>query len=447
MGNNEHYVHHQIQANPRLEQYAQWILNEVKLRPYRLKKPVVVEFAGMPRSGKSTTIEQVDHFFRKKGYRTRVIHEDMAAVPITEKFNPVFNLFTANKLLNELLKLKTSDMDLVLIDRGLFDKLCWFNWHFKTGRFSKIEYESTCTYLLQDRWRQMIDVVFVMNVNPRLAIKRELWTKLSKQTGKVIEESVLVTVAQVISESVTQHKSQFSKIVTIDNDAHGYQQTIIELVINNVLNIANQVSRDLVLAVPKKRLAQFKLKQGVISQPQAVQAITKQILTCGLLLDRDKVEEDPAYIQPIPAGIITDGINYLILRRKNYQRANDRLHNQQVLWVGGHVRSEDLQISRPLIACIKREVHEELSIRSIKASIKPLGIVYDESTPKSKRHLAFVYKLLSDPSWFKMMNHKRFYEYDNKFVDCGLANSASLREQATQVDAWSQLLLERHLLS
>ena len=93
-------------------------------------KQFVIEFAGTPKSGKSTCIDIVDHFFRRLGYdilapsegaskRTpRRLKEDLVA----------YNAWSATYALTQILESRYgADMyQLVLMDRGLFDALAWF---------------------------------------------------------------------------------------------------------------------------------------------------------------------------------------------------------------------------------------------------------------------------------------------------------------------------------
>jgi putative protein kinase ArgK-like GTPase of G3E family len=49
------------------------------------RRAFVLEFAGTPKSGKSTSVEAVRHFFSRNGFRVRVLAERAAMCPIPMK--------------------------------------------------------------------------------------------------------------------------------------------------------------------------------------------------------------------------------------------------------------------------------------------------------------------------------------------------------------------------
>ena len=50
----------------------------------RARKPIVVEFAGVPKAGKTSTIGQVVAFFKRCGFRVEVVVERASVCPIRD---------------------------------------------------------------------------------------------------------------------------------------------------------------------------------------------------------------------------------------------------------------------------------------------------------------------------------------------------------------------------
>src|SRR5882762_8468762 len=89
------------------------------------KRAFVIEFAGTPKSGKSTAVEAIRHFFSRQGFRVHVLAERAALCPIPMKGHLFFNTWCAVSMLAELLENVDTDTDIIIVDRGILDALVW----------------------------------------------------------------------------------------------------------------------------------------------------------------------------------------------------------------------------------------------------------------------------------------------------------------------------------
>src|SRR5438270_385095 len=89
------------------------------------RRAFVLEFAGTPKSGKSTSVEAVRHFFTRNGLRVHVLAERAAMCPIPMKGHLFFNTWCLASMLAELLANFESETDIIIVDRGLMDSLVW----------------------------------------------------------------------------------------------------------------------------------------------------------------------------------------------------------------------------------------------------------------------------------------------------------------------------------
>ena len=56
------------------------------------RKPVVMEFAGVPKAGKTSTLGQVQAFLKRCGFRVEVVVERASICPIRDKKHASFNV-------------------------------------------------------------------------------------------------------------------------------------------------------------------------------------------------------------------------------------------------------------------------------------------------------------------------------------------------------------------
>jgi predicted ATPase len=94
------------------------------------RKPIVIEFAGVPKAGKTTTLGQLQSFLKRCGFRVEVVIERASVCPIRDKKHSNFNVWTACTTLAQILEKtqdppRIDDPHILILDRGLFDSICW----------------------------------------------------------------------------------------------------------------------------------------------------------------------------------------------------------------------------------------------------------------------------------------------------------------------------------
>lgn len=104
-------------------------------------------------------------------------------------------------------------------------------------------------------------------------------------------------------------------------------------------------------------------------------------------LPRSMMESDPTYKQIIPYLIFNHGDRYFLMQR--HARASEtRLRSKYTFGIGGHVRQEDM-VTNSLFEWAQREFHEEVNYHD-KLTIKPIGILNDDSNDVGKVHAGLV---------------------------------------------------------
>jgi hypothetical protein len=155
------------------------------------RRPLLVEFAGTPRAGKTTSIDRLSRLLDTQGCWVHRVEEQARDCPVRIKRDPRFNLWTASKTVVETIDACCSGADVILIDRGVFDALCWLDWYHRSGRLPTSDYERIDGWLRMQLLRDMIDLVVVMVVAPGEAERREFVLEPKRGSKAIVNKVTL----------------------------------------------------------------------------------------------------------------------------------------------------------------------------------------------------------------------------------------------------------------
>ncbi len=218
------------------------------LRDAPLERPVFVEFAGTPKSGKSTCIEIMRHFFRRLEYKVLAPAEGASRrTPYYLKDDLIaFNTWSASYALMHVLEgLHGSDRyDLAILDRGLFDALAWFELLASRGEISGGVRDQVQSFLQIEYWRSTIDAVLLFRTDAETAMTRENSDKLISEPGQAMNPSFLADLNGAYGRVETKYADQFSRFESIDtSEAAGTSpETTAEHVAHIILDVFEKTS-------------------------------------------------------------------------------------------------------------------------------------------------------------------------------------------------------------
>lgn len=182
-------------------------------------RPVFVEFSGTPKSGKSTCIDIVSHFFRRVDFNVLAPTEGASKrTPYYLRDDLVaFNTWSASYALTHILEgLYHSDKyHLAILDRGLFDALAWFQLLESRGQISGEVRETIQSFISLENWRSVIDAVFLFTADSTTSMERENADKLIDEPGRAMNPQFLDNLNQAYSEVRNKYGYAF-KITDID---------------------------------------------------------------------------------------------------------------------------------------------------------------------------------------------------------------------------------------
>ena len=144
-----------MQGKSSLQERAERIAS---LFPDTARKPIVIEFAGTPKAGKTTTLGQINTFLKRCGFKVEIVVERAGVCPIKDKKHVNFNIWTACTTLSQLLE-KTQtppgpeDPHILILDRGIFDSICWLRLMEHLQRLRPSERKIVEEFLTIPDWR------------------------------------------------------------------------------------------------------------------------------------------------------------------------------------------------------------------------------------------------------------------------------------------------------
>ena len=190
------------------------------LDSWSFSRPLFVEFAGTPKSGKSTCIDTVNHFFRRLNYKVLAPTEGASKrTPYYLKDDWVaFNTWSATYALTHILEglHGTDKYNLVIMDRGLFDALAWFELLRGRGEIKSEDCDTIQRFLMVGHWQQLVDVVFLFQTDPETSLERENRGKLIEEPGRAMNPQALQTLNKAYQTIRNQHSEQFSSLHVVD---------------------------------------------------------------------------------------------------------------------------------------------------------------------------------------------------------------------------------------
>ena len=436
---------HRIKSIKELEILASEVLKLKQEREQR--RPLLIEFCGSPKAGKSTTISALNIFLKRNGFKTIVLTERASISPIENKLHPYFNIWTLTSAIAEIVKhlsMGVGKVDIIISDRGIFDALSWFHWLNENPKkenpyLDDKTFNDLQTFVLMDMWRDSLDIVYIFTVKPETSIKREYSNLLTEKRGTIMTEQVLGGFNSSILKVKSLHGDKFRNVQIIETDIVGTEDApnkVGYLVTNQIL-----VSlKDLLI----EKIGYFsseilnKLKFGVNS----IDIITNESLLFG---NRDIVEKEN-YIQPIAIVVITNSSrDKVLVVKKGTKRTSENSpeRNKLLTYIGGHIRIEDLRDSNisTLIQTLHREVYEEIG-ESLNIQQSNPFLIYTPDNDVSKKHLAVCFSIEMD------LDDRKFKLVSDEFImKTGTSKSGHVLKisdvihEKVKIENWSRIIL------
>lgn len=138
--------------------------------------PLILEFTGLPNSGKTTLIHNLSRSLECIGLKVKVMQEDAELVPKEiPKKTWIRNVWITFGQLQSLLELPYLDnYDIVFLDRGYYDAIFWANFLCTQGVCSKEQSDSLLRILdeMNRNFNLLPNYLFILDVSIEESIRR-----------------------------------------------------------------------------------------------------------------------------------------------------------------------------------------------------------------------------------------------------------------------------------
>lgn len=406
----------------------------------------VIEFAGTPKSGKSTSVEAIRHFFSRNGFRVHVLAERAAVCPIPMKGHLFFNTWCACSMLAELLANVEANADIIIVDRGIFDSLVWLTLQLQRGEITSEEANIIDSFLLLDRWRKLTDLVAVMNVAPSEALNRENAQRITSKTGSIMNEQVLAVLSNSVGNAYEKYKAKFDGIILHDTSGSNVRESNTQLA-SKILDSLEQFLDPEILVIPKNCLEALPLDHGGSFSFEAVEQVVKCISSHGSFVHRSEAEKDDSLVQIIPAGILVYREKVFIFQRKETD-SKYRLYGKTTILEATHTPKRDGLEGVPLLedALLSRVARSLFLGRPF--PMKLIGYCWHREDENSRRHFAMVFQVdIDSENTAEDLKKKEFRRWRGPSRAGEFLSWEELKEKASELnlEPWSLAILHSKL--
>jgi len=383
---------------------------------------------------------------RRNNFRTKILTERASVCPIPNKFDPIFNVWTACAALNQLsetLANSSKKLDVIILDRGFFDALCWFEWQREEKLLRNDDFERFTNFFTSTRFRMCIDLVLIFEASPTTSSEREYKNLLTRREGSIMRNEVLSSYLSSIQNTKDKYKSYFRNITSHNTDNQDQNQVSYD-VTKTTLNLLKNLADEKIGFVPKERVSGL----PTVFDYSSISAHIDEHLTFH---DRSEVELDKTALQLIPIAVIKErGKDDFLVGTKTAKAtsASSPEKGKTLCYFGGHVREEDANLLGSgtkldvLKQCVYREVKEEIGIDLDPDQLNPKCIWVRDGT-KSDHHLAIVFVVELSLSRIKLsVDGEEFARYEKK-GRTGTGDIVSAYElMQAKIDSWSTKIIE-----
>lgn len=223
-----------------------------------LPKPFVIEFTGTPRTGKTTTMNNLYDFFKKGGFKVSVIEEFTTSKHYKEQIKDRLsemslgdrNIAIIEYAYKELLKALESTEDIILIDRSINDRLVWNCVRYTNGEMSKKQYiEAREKYSALSR--KLIDFLVITYADSLTSLRRDYNSSLALEPRSFLNSKNIDEYNNALKELEGLQKESVEDIVVVDTS---YM---------NMSDVSIEVASQIMPAIRKKYIRAFKQKYNL----------------------------------------------------------------------------------------------------------------------------------------------------------------------------------------
>jgi thymidylate kinase len=191
---------------------------------------ILVEFAGLPNSGKSSSIQVVRNWMLNRQLKVQIIDEAYRRNilnPDCPNFRVGLQCWNANQSLNTVLETKMGypNFDFILLDRGLFDVIGFIKLIHTEDFINDSDFDDIINYFTNPTWTKLVDIVFLFDITPEQSAARDLSTQMKIPPGKIRNLETLRHLSFSYEYVIKNFGHLFPKIFRIDTNGLSREET------------------------------------------------------------------------------------------------------------------------------------------------------------------------------------------------------------------------------
>jgi predicted NUDIX family phosphoesterase len=401
----------------------------------------VIEFAGTPKAGKSTSVEAIRHFFQRQGFSVHVLVERASVCPIPMKGHLFFNTWCASTMLAELLENVETETDIIIIDRGIFDALVWLTMQRQRDEVTAAEAKTIEEFLLLDRWKSLIDLAVVMNVSAKEALQREVSQRISPKPGSIMNTEVLARMSAAVQSAVKDYGTEFGSVIEHETKGIDVRASNVDLAAKILTRLEQALDID-ILVVPRNVVEKLPLENGGSFSGKANKALLDCIAEHGRYVRRSNVEDNNGYVQIVSCGMLCHDDDVFVFERRERDPKYE-LFGKTTIWQGAHVAKGFGDGIKGLENALSDRIAQSLFL-SHSFEFRQIGYCWEPENPKSSRHLGVVFEAdVKNEHTASDMKKKEFRHGRGHGLAGGFISWADLKshEEELKLEAWSAAIL------
>jgi predicted NUDIX family phosphoesterase/thymidylate kinase len=402
------------------------------------KRPLIIEFSGSPKAGKTRCISVVELFLKRNGIKAEVFTERASISPIKSKGHLNFNVWVSCASLQGMLESLYKDVDVFILDRGVFDALVWNEWLERTGKITHEEARQVEQFFTMKRWTDLIDIVFILTCDPKVSIQREYADQLTTKRGTIMEEGTLEQFLESTKKTMENNGAKFKKIVSVDTTAVKTQEGVARIT-DEALTALNGFLDESICVVPITKVTGLP-QAGFVSDPAVIADFVNAVNSGKQFVPRSFAEQNANFLQPIPCAILRYDDKILFLKRK---KPGHPLHDTYAVWAGGHASQAD-DGPELLINTLERELSEEVFIKeAFDLKRTPVGLIRTDEDARASRHIGVLFEVvLTSGDVALALNQKEFRETRGSSMSGKLVEISRIAEFYDSLGDWSKSIVD-----
>ena len=403
------------------------------------KRPLIIEFSGAPKAGKTRSISVLELFLKRNGIKVEVFTERASIAPIKSKGHLNFNVWVSCASLQGMLEALYRDIDVFILDRGIFDALVWNEWLKMTGKITNEEAEQVAQFFTMQRWTELVDLIFILTCDPKVSIEREYADQLTTKRGTIMAEETLKQFLQASEEILHEDREKFKRIVSIDTSKTKTREGVAAIT-DEALKVLNEFLDESIGVVPAKEVKIPLPTSGFVFDSSIISEFVETVKKERTFLPRSRAEEDPNYLQPIPCAVLRYKDKVLLLKRK---KPGHPLHDTYAVWAGGHISKDD-DGADILLNTLNRELTEEVFIKeAFDLDPTPIGLIRTSEDARASRHIAVLYELkLKNEDIALALNQKEFRSTRGSSMSGKLMEIREIGDIYDEMGDWSKFIVD-----